>query len=75
MNIVRVRPTKSDYEGLRHPTHGAIGKESDWPDDQFTARRVADGAIARVSVSDISNTQPAAAGGDDKSASNSRRDK
>ena len=46
--MVKVVPKNDDIRKLlKHPTAGALRAEgsSDWPDDSFTARRVADGDV------------------------------
>ncbi len=48
---MKVWPTNTDArKHLRHPTGGAFRAEGhmDWPDDSFTARRIADGDVTVV---------------------------
>jgi hypothetical protein len=47
---VHVTPANDDMRRLlRHPRAGGFGKEggTDWPDDRFTQRRIADGDIKK----------------------------
>jgi hypothetical protein len=46
--MVKVVPKNDDIRKLlKHPVAGAMRAEgsSDWPDDSFTARRIADGDV------------------------------
>ena len=46
--MVKIIPKNDDIRKLlKHPVAGAMRAEgsSDWPDDSFTARRVADGDV------------------------------
>ncbi len=48
---MKVWPTNADArKNLRHPMSGAFRAEGhmDWPDDSFTARRIADGDVTAV---------------------------
>ncbi|MGD9766854.1 MAG: hypothetical protein AB7U62_04350 [Pseudolabrys sp.] len=63
MTTIRVRPTKPDYATLQHPTAGAIGTGADWPADQFTFRRIGEGAIERVEQSETAADPASRKGG------------
>ena len=47
---VRVVPAKEEYRAvLKHPNSGNFPAEggTEWPDDRFTKRRLADGSVLR----------------------------
>jgi hypothetical protein len=47
---VRVVPAKEEYRAvLKHPNSGNFPAEggTEWPDDRFTKRRLADGSVVR----------------------------
>jgi hypothetical protein len=45
---------------IRHPTAGAFGVEgpSVWPDDQYTARRIADGDVLTEAPQEAPKQEP-----------------
>ena len=47
MLTIKVKPAKESAKALKHPEGPVLGDRALWPNDSFTARRLADKSVVR----------------------------